>query len=104
MKSMKPEGWLMGAADIMEDLGVSVTVFHDDVSDDQDENLKRIVDFHNNQGAHDLDVSVHFNSATFNGSNQTSNPVGCEVFLYFGQWRRLGHRLRQRNVQGQWID
>jgi N-acetylmuramoyl-L-alanine amidase len=69
-----------GAADIMEDLGVSVTVFHDDVSDDQDENLKRIVDFHNNQGAHDLDVSVHFNSATFNGSNQTSNPVGCEVF------------------------
>ena len=68
------------AADIMEDLGVKVTVFHDDVSNDQDENLKRIVDFHNAQGSHDLDISVHFNSATFNGSNQTSNPVGCEVF------------------------
>lgn len=68
------------AADVMVDLGVSVTTFHDDVSDDQDENLKRIVDFHNNQGSHDLDISVHFNSATFNGSNQTSNPVGCEVF------------------------
>jgi N-acetylmuramoyl-L-alanine amidase len=68
------------AADVMEDLGVSVTVFHDDVSDDQDENLKRIVDFHNNQGKHDLDISVHFNSADFNGSNQTNNPVGTEVF------------------------
>src|SRR6476620_10302392 len=69
------------AADIMEDLGVKVTVFHDDVSDDQDENLKRIVDFHNSQGAHDLDVSVHFNSADFNGEGSwTSNPVGTEVF------------------------
>ena len=68
------------SADIMYGLGVSVTTFHDDVSNDQDENLKRIVDFHNNQGSHDLDVSVHFNYADFNGSNQTSNPVGCEVF------------------------
>ena len=68
------------AADIMEDLGVKVTVFHDDVSDDQDENLKRIVDFHNSQGAHDLDISVHFNSATFSGNDYTNNPVGCEVF------------------------
>lgn len=68
------------SADVMEDLGVKVTVFHDDVSNDQDENLKRIVDFHNAQGAHDLDISVHFNSADFDGSNWTSDPVGCEVF------------------------
>jgi len=68
-------------ADVMEDLGVTVTVFHDDVSNDQNENLDRIVDFHNSQGAHDLDVSVHFNSAKFNGSNQTNNPVGTEVFF-----------------------
>lgn len=59
---------------------VNVTVYHDDISDDQSENLKRIVDFHNAQGAHDLDVSVHFNSADFNGSNWTSNPVGHEVW------------------------
>jgi hypothetical protein len=68
------------SATLMRSAGVKVTTFHDDVSDDQDENLKRITDFHNAQGAHDLDISVHFNSATFNGSNQTSNPVGCEVF------------------------
>jgi hypothetical protein len=67
-------------ADIMRELGVDVVVFHDDVSDDQDENLNRIVNFHNARGPHDLDVSVHFNSATFNGSNQTNNPVGTEVF------------------------
>ena len=38
-------------ADMMRSLGVQVTVFHDDVSDDQSENLKRIVDFHNAQGS-----------------------------------------------------
>lgn len=40
----------------------SVTTFHDDVSDDQSENLNRIVNFHNAQGKHDLDISVHFNA------------------------------------------
>src|SRR4030095_11221222 len=68
------------AAEVMRALEVDVTTYHDDVSDDQDENLQRIVDFHNAQGPHDLDISVHFNSATFSGSNQTNNPVGCEVF------------------------
>lgn len=67
-------------ADMMRDLGVTVTVFHDDVSDDQSENLKRIVDFHNAQGSHDYDISVHFNSADFSGSNWTANPVGHEVW------------------------
>jgi hypothetical protein len=67
------------AASVMRLLGVDTTTYHDDISDDQDENLKRIVDFHNSK-SRDLDVSVHFNSATFSGSNQTNNPVGCEVF------------------------
>lgn len=41
---------------------VSVTTFHDDVSTTQNENLNRIVNFHNAQGNHDLDISVHFNA------------------------------------------
>jgi N-acetylmuramoyl-L-alanine amidase len=68
------------AAKELRKMGVDVTTYHDDVSDDQSENLERIVSFHNAQGAHDLDVSVHFNSADFNGSNWTSNPVGHEVW------------------------
>ena len=59
--------------------GVDVTVFHDDVSKSQSENLERIVDFHNAQGAHSLDVSVHFNAF-----EQTSAPRGVEV-LYVTQ-------------------
>ena len=39
----------------------------------QDENLKRICDFHNAQGTHDLDVSVHFNASNGQGH-------GTEVF------------------------
>jgi len=42
--------------------GHEVIEFHDDVSTTQDENLKRITKFHNAQGNHDLDVSVHFNA------------------------------------------
>jgi N-acetylmuramoyl-L-alanine amidase len=64
-------------AALWRDLGVDVVVYHDDVSTSQNENLNRIVDFHNSQGPHDLDVSVHFNA--YDGSAH-----GCEV-LYVTQ-------------------
>jgi len=60
-------------AEQLRDGGVDVKVFHDDVSKSQNENLERIVDFHNAQGVHDLDVSVHFNAYT-----ETSSPLGTE--------------------------
>ena len=58
--------------------GLDVTEFHDDVSKTQDENLHRIVDFHNSQDRQ-LDVSVHFNSY-----EQTSKDMGTEC-LYVTQ-------------------
>ena len=57
-------------------LGVEVITYEDTVSHTQDENLSRLVGFHNSQGAHSLDVSVHFNST----DPQPTGPVGCEVF------------------------
>jgi N-acetylmuramoyl-L-alanine amidase len=60
-------------------LGVEVVTYHDDVSQTQNENLERIVDFHNAQGPHDLDYSQHFNAYV-----PTSDPMGCEV-LYVTQ-------------------
>jgi N-acetylmuramoyl-L-alanine amidase len=65
-------------ADYLREAGVEVTTYHDNVSDDQSENLKRIVDFHNAQ-TRDLDVSVHFNAY-----QTTQKPMGCEV-LYVSQ-------------------
>lgn len=58
--------------------GVDVKTFHDDTSRSQNENLHRIVDYHNAQ-ARDLDISVHFNAY-----EQVSKPMGCEV-LYVTQ-------------------
>jgi hypothetical protein len=49
-------------ADKLRIVGVEVTTFHDDVSTSQNENLNRIVDFHNSQPPHDYDISVHFNA------------------------------------------
>ena len=60
-------------ADYLREQGVQVTTYHDNVSDDQSENLNRIVDFHNAQ-TRDLDISVHFNAY-----ETTQKPMGCEV-------------------------
>jgi N-acetylmuramoyl-L-alanine amidase len=49
------------SAELMRASGIGVDVFHDDVSNDQSENLNRIVNFHNSK-TRDLDVSVHFNA------------------------------------------
>lgn len=58
--------------------GVDTETFHDDISDDQSENLNRITDYHNDQ-ERDLDISVHFNAF-----EQTSKAMGTEV-LYVTQ-------------------
>jgi N-acetylmuramoyl-L-alanine amidase len=73
-------------ADVLVAAGHDVKTYHDDVSHSQGENLERITDWHNAQGPHDLDISVHFNA-----SEQTSAPVGVEV-LYYSQ-KELAYKL-----------
>ena len=63
-------------ADELMSRGVDVVTYHDDVSKTQDENLRRIVDFHNSQ-TRDLDVSIHFNAYV-----ETSKPMGTECLYY----------------------
>ena len=53
--------------------GVEVQTFHDDISKSQDENLKRIVDWHNSKPC-DLALSTHFNAY-----EKTTKPMGTEV-------------------------
>jgi hypothetical protein len=65
-------------ADELRVRGVNVKVFHDDTSHSQNENLNRIVDYHNAQ-SRDLDVSVHFNAY-----QSCEKPMGTEV-LYVTQ-------------------
>jgi peptidoglycan hydrolase-like protein with peptidoglycan-binding domain len=67
------------AALVLRNFGEQVTTYHDDVSTSQDENLNRIVDFHNAQGPHDLDVSVHFNAYLPDGQT-TNDPKGTECW------------------------
>src|SRR5215469_1665505 len=58
--------------------------FFDDVSTSQNENLERIVDWHNEQ-ERDLDISVHFNAY-----EPTNGERGTEV-LYVTQEELAGH-------------
>jgi len=57
----------------LEEAGVDVATYWDDISTTQDENLKRIADWHNAQGKHDLACSIHFNASNGQGH-------GTEVF------------------------
>jgi N-acetylmuramoyl-L-alanine amidase len=54
-------------------LGHEVVTFNDDVSTTQNENLNRIVDWHNAQ-RRDLDISCHLNAYM-----ETHEGMGCEV-------------------------
>ena len=65
-------------ADELGGRGVDVVTYHDMVSKSQNENLQRIVDFHNSK-ARDIDCSIHFNAHV-----ETDEPRGCEV-LYVSQ-------------------
>jgi N-acetylmuramoyl-L-alanine amidase len=65
-------------ADELRTLQADVVTYHDDVSTTQDENLNRIVDFHNSN-TRDIDISVHFNAF-----EPIDGPRGVEV-LYLTQ-------------------
>jgi len=65
-------------AEFLRARGVTVTVFHDDTSHDQNTNLNTIVNFHNKQ-TRELDISVHFNAY-----QTTDKPMGTEC-LYVTQ-------------------
>jgi len=71
-------------AAMLKERGVKVKTFHDDVSQSQNENLNRIVNYHNAQ-SRDLDVSVHFNAYV-----ETTGPMGTEC-LYVTQSALADH-------------
>ena len=66
-------------AEYLRQVDVETVTFHDDTSTSQNQNLNTIVNFHNAQGSHELDVSVHFNAYQV-----TSKPMGVEC-LYVTQ-------------------
>jgi N-acetylmuramoyl-L-alanine amidase len=65
-------------AENLRKFGHEVKTFNDDISTSQNENLHRIVDFHNAQ-SRDIDLSVHFNAYM-----PTDSGMGTEV-LYLTQ-------------------
>jgi hypothetical protein len=69
--------------EMLAERGVDVTTYEDTISHSQNENLNRIVDFHNSK-TRDLDVSIHFNAYV-----ETSKSMGTEC-LYVTQQALAG--------------
>lgn len=65
-------------AELLNAAGIPTKTFNDDVSKSQNENLNRIVDYHNAQ-TRNFDISIHFNANV-----TTSKPMGTEC-LYVSQ-------------------
>jgi N-acetylmuramoyl-L-alanine amidase len=84
-------------ADELRNRGVDVATYHDDVSLSQNENLNRIVDFHNSK-TRDLDISVHFNAYV-----ETDKPMGTEV-LFVTQGELAGEMSKAIAEAGDFID
>jgi hypothetical protein len=80
----------------LRDRGHEVMTYHDTVSTSQNENLNRIVDWHNGQ-ARDLDLSIHLNAYV-----ETTKPMGCEV-LYYSQ-QALAAKLSEAIASCGFID
>ena len=57
----------------------SIITYEETKAKNQKDNLKNIVNFHNSKSK-DLNISIHFNSATFKGVNHTDSEVGIEVY------------------------
>ena len=79
---------------LLEQMGVEVCMFHDDESRNQQENIRRIVGFHNERGR-DLDVSIHFNSfhptsdyVQMAGFRKVHRHMGVEVLYREAQTER----------------
>jgi len=70
-------------------MGVETICYHDDVSHSQSENLTRIVDFHNAQGSHDFDISIHFNAYQVT----TTTARGCEVLYVSSSGMELADEI-----------
>jgi N-acetylmuramoyl-L-alanine amidase len=84
-------------AELLKSAGVDITVFHDNTSHTQSENLNAIVNFHNSK-TRDLDVSVHFNAY-----QHTSKPMGTEC-LYVTQEELADDVSRAIATAGGFID
>lgn len=65
-------------ARVLDQRNVAVWTFADSTSTSQQQNLQRIVNFHNAK-VRDLDVSIHFNA-----NEETADPMGTEC-LYLSQ-------------------
>jgi N-acetylmuramoyl-L-alanine amidase len=84
-------------ASYLRQVGCQVATYHDDVSKTQNENLNRIVDWHNSQPC-DLACSIHFNAYQV-----TSKPMGTEC-LYVTQESLAGKVADKISQAGGFID
>lgn len=73
-------------------------IFHEWKATTQNDNLKNIINFHNSKNR-EYDISLHFNSAKFNGKDYTDNPVGIEIYYFSSNGKKLAEQYLNKLVK-----
>lgn len=76
----------------------SIITYQETTATNKKDNLNNIIKFHNSKSK-DLNISLHFNSATFNGKDYTNEPVGIETLYCSENGKKVAEKYQEKLVK-----
>lgn len=76
----------------------SIITYQETIATNKKDNLNNIIKFHNSKSK-DLNISLHFNSATFKGKDYTNEPVGIETLYCSDKGKKVAEKYQEKLVK-----
>lgn len=76
----------------------SIITYQETTATNKKDNLNNIIKFHNSKSK-DLNISLHFNSATFKGKDYTNEPVGIETLYCSDKGKKVAEKYQEKLVK-----
>ena len=76
----------------------SLIIYQETTATNKTDNLNNIIKFHNSKSK-DLNISLHFNSATFNGKDYTNEAVGIETLYCSDNGKKVAEKYQEKLVK-----
>lgn len=76
----------------------SIITYQETTATNKTDNLNNIIKFHNSKSK-DLNISLHFNSATFNGKDYTNDAVGIETLYCSDKGKKVAEKYQDKLVK-----
>lgn len=76
----------------------SIITYQETTATNKTDNLNNIIKFHNSKSK-DLNISLHFNSADFNGKGYTNESVGIETLYCSENGKKVAEKYQEKLVK-----